>query len=45
MLVDPELKLVLVLTAVAHHADVARETLGRERDALWRALVARFGAW
>jgi CubicO group peptidase (beta-lactamase class C family) len=43
--VDPELKLVLVLTAVAKNASVGKETLGRERDALWRGLVATFGSW
>jgi CubicO group peptidase (beta-lactamase class C family) len=43
--VDPELKLVLVLTAVAKNASVGKETLGRERDALWRGLVASFGSW
>jgi CubicO group peptidase (beta-lactamase class C family) len=43
--VDPELKLVLVLTAAAKTASVGKETLGRERDALWRGLVASFGSW
>ena len=43
--VDPELKLVLVLTAVAKNASVGKEPLGRERDALWRGLVATFGSW
>jgi CubicO group peptidase (beta-lactamase class C family) len=43
--VDPELKLVLVLTAAAKTANVSKETLGRERDALWRGLVAAFGSW
>jgi len=43
--VDPELKLVLVLTAAAKTASVGKETLGRERDALWRGLVAAFGSW
>ena len=43
--VDPELKLVLVLTAAAKNANVGNETLGRERDALWRGLVATFGSW
>ena len=43
--VDPELKLVLVLTAAAKSASVGKETLGRERDALWRGLVATFGDW
>jgi CubicO group peptidase (beta-lactamase class C family) len=43
--VDPELKLVLVLTAAAKTANVGKETMGRERDALWRGLVATFGSW
>jgi CubicO group peptidase (beta-lactamase class C family) len=43
--VDPELKLVLVLTAVARSANVGNETFGRERDAFWRGLVAEYGAW
>jgi CubicO group peptidase (beta-lactamase class C family) len=43
--VDPELKLVLVLTAAAKTANVGKETMGRERDALWRGLVAAFGSW
>jgi CubicO group peptidase (beta-lactamase class C family) len=43
--VDPELKLVLVLTAAAKNANVRKETFGSERDALWRGLVATFGAW
>lgn len=45
MFVDPELKLVMVVTAVAKNASVAKETLAKERDALWRGLVARFGQW
>jgi CubicO group peptidase (beta-lactamase class C family) len=43
--VDPELKLVLVLTTAAKNANVGKETLGRERDAFWRGLVAEYGAW
>jgi CubicO group peptidase (beta-lactamase class C family) len=44
--VDPELKLVLVLTAAAKNAEVGKETLGRERDAFWRGIVESFGgAW
>jgi CubicO group peptidase (beta-lactamase class C family) len=44
--VDPELKLVLVLTAAAKNANVGNETLGRERDAFWRGIVESFGgAW
>jgi CubicO group peptidase (beta-lactamase class C family) len=43
--VDPELKLVLVLTAAARNGNVGNESLGRERDAFWRGLVAEFGLW
>jgi len=43
--VDPELKLVLVITAVTRTASVGKESLARERDALWRSLVAKFGTW
>jgi len=43
--VDPELKLVLVLTAAAKTANVGKEAFGRERDALWRGLVATFDSW
>lgn len=45
MFVDPELKLVLVITAAARNASVGKETLARERDALWRGLVAMYGTW
>jgi CubicO group peptidase (beta-lactamase class C family) len=43
--VDPELKLALVITAVTRNASVAKDSIARERDALWRSLVARFGTW
>jgi CubicO group peptidase (beta-lactamase class C family) len=43
--VDPSLKLVMVVTAAAKTASVGKETLGRERDALWRGLVAWYGSW
>jgi CubicO group peptidase (beta-lactamase class C family) len=43
--VDPELKLVMVITAAAKNARVGKEPLARERDALWRGVVARFGSW
>lgn len=43
--VDPELKLVMAITAVAKTASVGKEPLGRERNALWRGLVAKYGAW
>jgi len=43
--VDPELRLVMVITAVAKRPLVAGDILSRERDALWRGLVATFGSW
>ena len=43
--VDPELKLVMVITAAAKNASVGKESLGRERDALWRGVVGRYGSW
>lgn len=41
--VDPELKLVMVHTAVAKAP--SDPNLSRERDALWRGVVAHFGSW
>lgn len=43
--VDPELKLVMVITAAAKNASVGKESFGRERDALWRGAVAKYGSW
>ena len=43
--VDPELKLVLVITGVAKTASVGKEPLGRERDALWRGVIRKYGSW
>ncbi|VTU28306.1 6-aminohexanoate-dimer hydrolase [Variovorax sp. SRS16] len=45
--VDPELKLVLVHLAVGKDAsgDASGNHLGAERDALWRGIVAHYGAW
>jgi CubicO group peptidase (beta-lactamase class C family) len=43
--VDPELKLVMVITAAAKNASVGKESLGPERDALWRGLVGTYGRW
>jgi len=43
--VDPELKLVMVITAAAKNASVGKESLGRERDALWRGVVGKYGSW
>ena len=43
--IDPELKLVMVITAAAKNASVGKESLGRERDALWRGVVGKYGSW
>ncbi|MFL6826007.1 MAG: serine hydrolase domain-containing protein [Bradyrhizobium sp.] len=43
--VDPELKLVMVITAAARNASVGKESFGRERDALWRGIIRKYGAW
>jgi CubicO group peptidase (beta-lactamase class C family) len=43
--VDPELKLVMVITAAAKNASVAKDSLAKERDAVWRGLVRAFGSW
>ncbi len=45
--VDPELKLVVVHTAVGKDAagDASGNHLGTERDALFRGIVAKYGAW
>jgi CubicO group peptidase (beta-lactamase class C family) len=43
--VDPDLKLVMVITAVAKNASVGKESLGRERDAIWRGIIGKYGSW
>jgi CubicO group peptidase (beta-lactamase class C family) len=43
--VDPELRLVMVITAVAKNASVGKESLAREPDALWRGIVGQLGSW
>ena len=45
--VDPQLKLVMVHLAVGAEArgDASGAHLGKERDALWRGVVAQYGAW
>lgn len=47
ILVDPELKLVVVHTAVAKDAsgDTSGKRMGQERDALFRGIVAAYGNW
>jgi CubicO group peptidase (beta-lactamase class C family) len=43
--VDPELKLVLVHTAVAKTASISNDPMGAELGALWFGLVNTFGRW
>jgi CubicO group peptidase (beta-lactamase class C family) len=43
--VDPELKLVLVHTAVAKTASIDNDSMGAELSALWYGLVNTFGRW
>jgi CubicO group peptidase (beta-lactamase class C family) len=43
--VDPELKLVLVHTAVARTASISNDPMGAELSALWFGLVNTFGRW
>lgn len=43
--VDPELKLVLVLTTANQTAQTGKTTLGAETIAFWRGLVDNWGRW
>jgi CubicO group peptidase (beta-lactamase class C family) len=43
--VDPELKLVMVITAAAKNASVGKESFARERSALWRGIISQYGSW
>jgi CubicO group peptidase (beta-lactamase class C family) len=43
--VDPELRLVLVHTAVAKTASIGDQPMGSELGALWLGLVSTFGRW
>jgi CubicO group peptidase (beta-lactamase class C family) len=43
--VDPELKLVMVVTAAAKNASVGKEPLAAERDAIWRGVIRKYGSW
>lgn len=45
ILVDPELKLVMVVTAAAKSASLGKESFGFERDAVWRGIVGKYGSW
>jgi CubicO group peptidase (beta-lactamase class C family) len=43
--VDPELKLVMVVTAAAKNASVGKESFATERDTVWRGIVGKYGSW
>jgi CubicO group peptidase (beta-lactamase class C family) len=43
--VDPELKLVMAITAVARNASVGKESFAAERNAVWRGLIGKYGSW
>jgi len=43
--VDPGLKLVMVITAAAKNASVGKEAFARERGAVWRGIVEKYGSW
>jgi CubicO group peptidase (beta-lactamase class C family) len=43
--VDPELKLVMVVTAAAKNANVGKEPFAFERGAVWRGIVDKYGRW
>jgi CubicO group peptidase (beta-lactamase class C family) len=43
--VDPELKLVMVITAAAKNASVGKESFAMERNAVWRGLIGKYGSW
>lgn len=43
--VDPQLRLAMVITAVQRDAVSIADGFGAERNALWRAVVERYGSW
>jgi CubicO group peptidase (beta-lactamase class C family) len=43
--VDPGQKLVMVVTAATKNANVVKESYARERGALWRSVVEKYGGW
>jgi CubicO group peptidase (beta-lactamase class C family) len=45
ILVDPQLKLVMVQTAANATAKAGLTTLGKEADAFWRGVVEHYGKW
>jgi CubicO group peptidase (beta-lactamase class C family) len=45
ILVDPQLKLVMVQTAANATAKSGATSLGKEADAFWRGVVNYYGSW
>ena len=43
--VDPKLRLALIITAAQRDASSIGDGYGAERNALWRGIVERYGAW
>jgi hypothetical protein len=35
----------MVVTAAAKQASVGKESLGAERNALWRGVIRKYGTW
>jgi CubicO group peptidase (beta-lactamase class C family) len=42
--IDPERKLVMVITAAARNARVGKESFGPERGAVWRGVIGKYGS-
>jgi CubicO group peptidase (beta-lactamase class C family) len=45
ILIDPQLKLVMVQTAANATAKAGQTSLGKEADAFWRGVVEHYGKW
>jgi len=45
ILVDPELKLVIVQTAANATAEAGKNSLGPDRQAFWKGVVSFYGKW
>lgn len=45
ILIDPQLKLVMVQVAANATAKSGETTLGRDADAFWRGVVRQYGSW
>lgn len=45
ILIDPELKLVMVQAAANATAKAGQTTLAKDADAFWRGVVRHYGSW